>query len=162
MKIGIVMGSKSDWSVVKKALDVLESFEAEYEAHVFSAHRTPQEAMDFAAKARERGFGVIIAFAGMAAHLAGVLAACTTLPVIAVPVKGGAVDGLDALLSCVMMPPGVPVATVGLNSGANAALLALQILAVADEEIYQKLAAYKTAMRETVLDNDRALQDELK
>ena len=123
-KVGIIMGSDSDLPVVKKATDMLKSLDIPFEVHVYSAHRTPVEARDFSVNARANGFGAILAFAGMAAHLAGAIAANTTLPVIGVPCKGGAVDGMDALLSTVQMPTGIPVATVAINGGANAALLA--------------------------------------
>ena len=122
-KVGIVMGSDSDLPIVQKAIDTLKSLEIPYEVHIYSAHRTPVEARDFAVNARSNGFGAIIAAAGMAAHLAGAIAANTTLPVVGIPCKGGAMDGLDALLSTVQMPTGIPVATVALNGGANAALL---------------------------------------
>lgn len=138
-KIAIIMGSDSDLPIAKKAADTLTALGIPYEAHVYSAHRTPEEARSFALNARANGFGAIIAFAGMAAHLAGALAANTTLPVIGVPCKGGAMDGMDALLATVQMPSGIPVATVALNGGANAALLAAQILAVEDAQLAQKL-----------------------
>ena len=150
-KIGIVMGSDSDLPVVKKATDVLKEFGVPFEAHVFSAHRTPEQARDFALHARENGFGAIIAAAGMAAHLAGAIAANTTLPVVGIPCKGGAMDGVDALLSTVQMPSGIPVATVALNGGANAALLAIQILAVEDAALADKLDAKRKADAEAVL-----------
>ena len=134
-KIGIVMGSDSDLPIVRKATSILDSFEAPYEVHVYSAHRTPVEARDFALHARENGFGAIIAVAGMAAHLAGALAANTTLPVIGIPAESGPLSGMDALLSTVQMPTGIPVATVAVNGGGNAALLALQILAVSDADL---------------------------
>lgn len=134
-KVGIVMGSASDLPVIEKAVNTLKEFDVPFEVHVYSAHRTPQIACDFARDARENGIGVIIAAAGMAAHLAGVLAANTTIPVIGIPCKGGALDGLDALLATVQMPSGIPVATVALNGGANAALLAIQILAIADDTL---------------------------
>lgn len=156
-KIGIVMGSDSDLPIVQKAVDVLKEFGVPYEAHIYSAHRTPGEAKAFAASARDKGFGAIIAFAGMAAHLAGALAANTTLPVIGVPCRGGAMDGLDALLSTVEMPSGIPVATVAIGGGANAALLALQILAVSDEETAAKLNAKRAADAAKVLDKDSKL-----
>lgn len=150
-KIGIVMGSDSDLPIVKKATDMLKTLEIPFEVHVYSAHRTPVEARDFALYARERGFGAILAFAGMAAHLAGAIAANTTLPVIGVPCKGGAVDGIDALLSTVQMPTGIPVATVALNGGANAALLAAQIIAVDDADLAARLDAMRKAASEKVL-----------
>ena len=160
-KIAIIMGSDSDLPVAKKAADTLSSLGIPYEAHVYSAHRTPEEARDFALNARENGFGAIIAFAGMAAHLAGALAANTTLPVIGVPCKGGAMDGLDALLATVHMPTGIPVATVALNGGANAALLAAQILAVADGDLAAKLDRKRKADAAAVLEKDQTIADRL-
>ncbi len=156
-KIGIVMGSDSDKPVVEKATAVLKELGVPYEAHIYSAHRTPVQARDFTLSARDNGFGAIICFAGMAAHLAGAVAANTTLPVIGVPCKGGAMDGLDALLSTVMMPSGIPVATVALGGGANAALLAAQILAVEDKELAAKLDAMRAGAAEVVLQKDAAL-----
>ncbi len=156
-KIGIIMGSDSDLPVVKKATDVLKEFGVPFEAHVFSAHRTPEQARDFALHARENGFGAIIAAAGMAAHLAGAVAANTTLPVVGIPCKGGAMDGIDALLSTVQMPSGIPVATVALNGGANAALLCLQILAVEDAALADKLDAKRKADAEAVLAKDEGI-----
>ena len=156
-KIGIVMGSDSDLPVVKKATDVLKEFGVPFEAHVFSAHRTPEQARDFALHARENGFGAIICAAGMAAHLAGAVAANTTLPVVGIPCKGGAMDGIDALLSTVQMPSGIPVATVALNGGANAALLCLQILAVEDAALADKLDAKRKADAEAVLAKDEGI-----
>lgn len=160
-KVGIVMGSESDLPVVKKATEMLSELEIPFEVHVYSAHRTPLEARDFALNAREREFGVIIAAAGMAAHLAGAIAANTTLPVIGIPCKGGALDGVDALLSTVQMPSGIPVAAVALNGGANAALLAAQILAVEDECLAEKLDAKRKADAEKVLLSDRNIADKL-
>ena len=156
-KIGIVMGSDSDLPVVKKATDVLKEFGVPFEAHVFSAHRTPEQARDFALRARENGFGAIIAAAGMAAHLAGAIAANTTLPVVGIPCKGGAMDGVDALLSTVQMPSGIPVATVALNGGANAALLCIQILAVEDAALADKLDAKRKADAAAVLAKDAGI-----
>ena len=138
-KIGIVMGSASDLPVVEKAALMLKKFDVPFEMHVFSAHRTPDEAAEFAMNARENGFGCIIAAAGMAAHLAGAIAARTTLPVIGIPCKSKALDGVDALLSTVMMPPGIPVATVGIDGAANAALLAIEMLAIEDADLAKKL-----------------------
>ncbi len=138
-KVGIVMGSDSDMPVVKKAADMLKALDIPFEAHIFSAHRTPDEAAAFAAGARENGFGVIIAAAGMAAHLAGAIAARTTLPVIGIPCKSANFDGLDALLSTVQMPSGIPVATVAVDGGTNAALLAAQILSVSDADLAERL-----------------------
>lgn len=158
-KIGIIMGSDSDMPVIEKATAVLDAFGAEYETHIFSAHRTPVEARDFALNARDNGFGVIIAAAGMAAHLAGAIAANTTLPVIGIPCKGPVFDGMDALLSTVQMPTGIPVATVAVNGGANAAILALQILGVTDENMAQKLGEKRKSDAEAVLNKDKALQN---
>ncbi|MBR4700503.1 MAG: 5-(carboxyamino)imidazole ribonucleotide mutase [Oscillospiraceae bacterium] len=160
-KIGIVMGSKSDLPVVQKAIDVLKELEIPFEAHIYSAHRTPLEAADFARTARDRDFGAILAFAGMAAHLAGAMAANTTLPVIGVPCKGPVFDGMDALLATVQMPSGIPVATVAVNGGANAALLAAQILAVTDEGLARRLAEKRQTAAAAVLEQDAALQNEI-
>ncbi|MCQ2565669.1 MAG: 5-(carboxyamino)imidazole ribonucleotide mutase [Clostridia bacterium] len=156
-KVGIIMGSDSDLPVAQKAADALKELGVPYEAHIYSAHRTPVEARDFALNARDKGFGAIIAFAGMAAHLAGALAANTTLPVIGVPCKGGAMDGMDALLATVQMPSGIPVATVALNGGKNAALLAAQIIAVEDTNLAVKLDAMRRSDSEKVLEKDKAL-----
>ena len=153
-KVAVIMGSDSDWPVVKGACAQLEEFGIPYEAHILSAHRTPAAAADFAKNARKNGFGVLICAAGMAAHLAGAFAGNSTLPVIGIPMKGGAMDGLDALLATVMMPSGVPVATVALDGGKNAALLAAQILAVADGELAAKLEAMKEENRRAVLEKD--------
>ncbi len=158
-KIGIIMGSDSDLPIVKKAMEQLEYFGVPYETHVYSAHRTPDEAALFASSARENGFGAIIAAAGMAAHLAGALAARTTLPVIGIPVKSGNV-GMDALLSTVQMPSGVPVATVALNGAANAALLAVQILAVSDENLAKALEEKKKKDAAIVLEKNKAIEEE--
>ncbi len=160
-RVAIIMGSKSDLPVVSKAVDVLKSLEIPWEIHVMSAHRTPAAACTFAASAREKDFGVLIAAAGMAAHLAGVLAAHTTLPVIGIPVKSANLDGLDALLATVQMPKGVPVATVAIDGAANAGYLVAQILAVADENLAEKLSALKVKMTEEVMEADRRLQGEL-
>lgn len=154
-KVGIVMGSDSDLPVVKKAVDTLKSFGVDFEIHVYSAHRTPEEARNFALNARNNGFGVMIAAAGMAAHLAGAIAANTTLPVIGIPCKSTNLDGLDALLSTVMMPSGIPVATVAIDGATNAALLAVQILAVEDAELAAKLDAKRKADAEKVLEKDK-------
>lgn len=158
-KVAVIMGSDSDLPVVGKAMETLAAFGVEYEAHVYSAHRTPAEAKAFAENAESNGFGVIIAAAGKAAHLAGALAASTTLPVIGIPVKSSALDGLDALLSTVQMPPGIPVATVGIDGAANAALLALEILAVGDADIAEKLRRKREADRLAVLEKDRKLNE---
>ncbi len=160
-KIGIIMGSDSDLPIVKKATDMLKALDIPFEVHVYSAHRTPVEARDFALNARANGFGAILAFAGMAAHLAGALAANTTLPVIGVPCKGGMADGLDALLSTVQMPTGIPVATVAINGGANAALLAAQILATSDDALAAKLDAKREADAKAVLEKDAAILERL-
>jgi 5-(carboxyamino)imidazole ribonucleotide mutase len=156
-KIAIIMGSDSDMPVAQKAMDMLDSLGVPFEAHIFSAHRTPEEARDFSLKARENGFGALIAFAGMAAHLAGAVAANTTLPVIGVPCAGGTLGGMDALLATVQMPTGIPVATVAIGGGANAALLAAQILAVEDAELAAKLDAKRAADKDKVLAKDAAL-----
>ncbi|MBQ3149629.1 MAG: 5-(carboxyamino)imidazole ribonucleotide mutase [Clostridia bacterium] len=153
-KVAVIMGSDSDLPVVEKAINVLKEFEVPFEVHVFSAHRTPEQAKSFTQSARENGFGVMIAAAGMAAHLAGAIAANTTLPVIGIPVKSAALDGMDALLSTVMMPPGIPVATVAINGAANAAYLALQIIALGDEELSEKLVAAREAAAQKVLQKD--------
>ena len=159
-KVAVIMGSASDLPVVRKAAAVLRELEVPAEVHVYSAHRTPEEARDFARSAREKGFGVIIATAGMAAHLAGALAANTTLPVIGIPMKGGALDGLDALLSTVQMPSGIPVATVALNGAKNAAILAAQILAVEDAALASRLDAERRKMAEQIAAKDARLQGE--
>ena len=160
-KIGIVMGSDSDLPILRKTMDTLKSLDIPFECHVYSAHRTPEEAREFALTAREKGFGALIAAAGMAAHLAGAIAANTTLPVIGIPCKGGMMDGLDALLATVQMPSGIPVATVAINGGVNAALLAAQILAVSDAELAAKLDAKRASDAAKVLEKDAALQAEL-
>lgn len=156
-KIGIIMGSDSDLPVVRKAVDTLISLEIPYEVHIYSAHRTPAEARDFAADARKNGFGVLIAAAGMAAHLAGALAANTTLPVIGIPLKSSVLDGMDALLSTVQMPRGIPVATVAVDGAVNAALLAAEILAVSDDALAAKLDARRAAEADAVREKDRNL-----
>ena len=156
-KVGIVMGSDSDLPIVQRAVDVLKGLEIPYEVHIYSAHRTPVEARDFAINARANGFGAIIAAAGMAAHLAGAIAANTTLPVIGIPCKGPVLDGLDALLSTVQMPTGIPVATVAINGAANAALLCAQIIAVEDAELAAKLDAKRATDAKKVLEKDASL-----
>ena len=156
-KVGIVMGSDSDLPIVQKAVDMLKSLEIPYEVHIYSAHRTPVEARDFALNARANGFGALICAAGMAAHLAGAIAANTTLPVIGIPCKGGMMDGLDALLATVQMPTGIPVATVAINGAANAALLCAQIIAVEDKELAVKLDAKRKADAAKVLEKDRSI-----
>lgn len=160
-KVAIIMGSDSDWPVVKGAVDQLKGWDIPFEAHIMSAHRTPEAAIAFARGAREAGFGVIIAAAGMAAHLAGVLAGNTTLPVIGIPLKGGAGDGLDALLATVQMPSGVPVATVALNGAKNAAVLAAQILSLSESALADKLQAAKEDMKTQIAQKDAKLQAEL-
>ena len=160
-KVGIIMGSDSDLPILRKTMDTLSALDIPFECHIYSAHRTPEEARDFAVNARSSGFGVLIAAAGMAAHLAGAIAANTTLPVIGIPCKGPCFDGMDALLSTVMMPSGIPVATVAVNGGVNAALLAAEILAVADEALAAKLDAKRKADAAAVLKKDGALQAEL-
>ena len=160
-KVGIIMGSDSDFPILRKAMDTLESLGIPYECHIYSAHRTPEEARQFALNARANGFGAIIAAAGMAAHLAGAIAANTTLPVIGIPCKSTCLDGIDALLSTVMMPSGIPVATVAINGGVNAALLCAQILAVSDAELAARLDTKRAADSAKVLEKDAALQTEL-
>ncbi len=158
-KIGIIMGSDSDLPIVQKAIDTLTEFGVPFEVHVYSAHRTPVDAKDFAANARENGFGAIIAAAGMAAHLAGAMAANTTLPVIGIPVSSKYFGGMDALLSTVQMPSGMPVATVAVDGAANAALLAIQILGVTDAALAEKLDAKRKAGADTVLAKNRAIEE---
>ncbi len=160
-KVAVIMGSDSDWLTVKGACAQLKALGIPYEAHILSAHRTPAAAADFAKSARANGFGVIVCAAGMAAHLAGAFAANTTLPVIGIPMKGGAADGLDALLSTVQMPSGIPVATVALNGAKNAAWLAAEILALADEGLTEKLAAARTEMENQIAEKEDKLQAEL-
>ena len=156
-KVAIIMGSDSDLPVVEKALEPLKEYGVPYEMHVFSAHRTPEQARAFALSARDNGFGVILCAAGKAAHLAGAFAANTTLPVSGIPIKSSTLDGLDALLSTVQMPSGVPVATVAIDGAHNAALLAVQILSVSDETLARKLDAAKAAAAEKVLAKDKAV-----
>lgn len=158
-KIAILMGSDSDFPVVEKALTTLDKFGVPFEVRVYSAHRTPEEARAFAVNARENGFGAIIAAAGKAAHLAGAMAANTTLPVIGIPIKSSTLDGLDALLSTVQMPGGMPVATVAIDGAENAALLAIQILAVTDEELAEKLRFARLENAKNVLEKDRMLAE---
>lgn len=158
-KVGIVMGSDSDLPVVEKAIDKLEEFEVPYEVHIYSAHRTPEKARVFAETARQNGFGVIIAAAGKAAHLAGALAANTTVPVIGIPIKASVLDGIDALLSTVQMPAGIPVATVAIDGAANAALLAIQILSVSEDTLGQKLDAAREQESQKVLQKDAVLAE---
>ena len=160
-KVGIVMGSDSDLPIIRKATDMLKSLEIPFEVHVYSAHRTPVEASEFAKNAEANGIGVIIAAAGMAAHLAGAIAANTVLPIIGIPCKSTNLDGLDALLSTVQMPTGIPVATVAIDGGANAALLAAQILALSDTELMKKLKDKRAADAKKVLEKDRAVMEAL-
>jgi len=162
LKVAVILGSDSDLPTLRPAFDQLTSLDIEFEAHICSAHRTPDEAAAFASSARAAGFGVIIAAAGMAAHLAGALAARTTLPVIGIPLKSSNLDGMDALLSTVQMPSGIPVATVAINGANNAAILAAQILAVGEPELAAKLDAARQAMHDGVVAKDSALQAELK
>lgn len=159
-KVAIIMGSDSDLPVVEKAIDKLKEFHVPYEVHIYSAHRTPEDSRLFAVRAHENGFGAIIAAAGKAAHLAGALAANTTLPVIGIPIKSSTLDGLDALLSTVQMPSGVPVATVAIDGAANAALLAMQILAVHDSALADRLEEARKNERKKILEKDKALAEE--
>lgn len=158
-KVAIVMGSDSDLPVVEKAIDTLREYEVPFEVHVLSAHRTPEQAKNFAALAAENGFGVMIAAAGKAAHLAGAIAANTVLPVIGIPIKASVLDGMDALLSTVQMPAGIPVATVAIDGAANAALLAIQILAVDDLDLRTKLLAARAKAARAVLEKDREISE---
>ena len=161
-KIAVIMGSDSDLPVVKKAIGVLEEFNAPYEVHIFSAHRTPNEAAEFSRNARENGFGAIIAAAGMAAHLAGAIAANTTLPVVGIPIASGGLGGIDALFSTVQMPTGIPVATVAVNGAANAAFLCLQMLAISDDELAKKILEKRKSDSKAVLEMDKAVLEKLK
>ncbi|MBO5416360.1 MAG: 5-(carboxyamino)imidazole ribonucleotide mutase [Clostridia bacterium] len=158
-KVGILMGSDSDLPIVEKAINTLAEYGVPYEVHVFSAHRTPVEAKEFSENARKNGFGAIIAAAGMAAHLAGAVAANTTLPVIGIPIKCKNLDGMDALLSTVQMPTGIPVATVAIDGAANAALIAVEILAVTDGALAEKLDAARRAGAQKVLEKNRAIEE---
>ena len=160
-KVGIIMGSDSDLPILQKTVDMLRSLEIPFEVHVYSAHRTPVEARDFALAARSNGFGALICAAGMAAHLAGAIAANTTLPVIGIPCKGGMMDGLDALLATVQMPTGIPVATVAVNGGANAALLAAQILAVEDAALAARLDEKRKSDARKVLEKDAGILERM-
>ena len=160
-KVAVIMGSDSDWPVVKGACDQLKAFGIPYEAHILSAHRTPVQAAEFARSARANGFGVLICAAGMAAHLAGAFAGNSTLPVIGIPMKGGAMDGLDALLATVQMPSGIPVATVALNGAKNAAVLAAQMLAISDDGLAAKLDAARETMAQQIREKEEKLQAEL-
>ena len=158
-KVAVIMGSDSDLPIVEKAISTLRDFEVPYEVHVYSAHRTPGEAKNFTETAREHGFGVIIAAAGMAAHLAGAIAANTTLPVIGIPIKSNTLNGVDALFSTVQMPSGIPVATVAIDGAVNAALLSIQILAVTDENLAEKLAEKRAADKQKVLSKNTAVEE---
>ena len=159
-KVAIIMGSDSDLPVVKKAIDTLESFNVPFETHIFSAHRTPDEAAKFSRSARNSGFGAIIAAAGMAAHLAGAVAANTTLPIIGIPIKSNNLGGIDALLSTVQMPSGIPVATVAIDGAVNAALLCIEILSVSDDTLAEKLDAKRKADAKKVLEKNAAIEKE--
>ena len=158
-KVAVIMGSDSDLPIVEKAIDTLKDYGVPYEGHVYSAHRTPEEARAFALSARANGFGAIIAAAGMAAHLAGAIAANTTLPVIGIPVKSTVLDGVDALLSTVQMPSGIPVATVAIGGAVNAALLCIEILAVTDETLESKLAQARRAGHDKVIEKNKAIEE---
>lgn len=158
-KVGILMGSDSDLPIVEKGIEVLKAYGVPLEVHVYSAHRTPVQAEEFAKNARNNGFGVIICAAGMAAHLAGVIAAGTTLPVIGIPCSSKVLDGMDSLLSTVMMPPGIPVATVGINGAKNAALLAIQILSIEDETLAVKLAEEREDNKKVILEKSKLIEE---
>ena len=160
-KVGIILGSDSDLPIIKKATDMLKSLDIPFEVHIYSAHRTPVEAAEFAKAAKKNGFGALICAAGMAAHLAGAIAANTVLPVIGIPCKSSNLDGLDALLSTVMMPTGIPVATVAIDGGGNAALLAAQILANEDDALYDRLVAKRASDAEKVLAKDAKVMEQL-
>ena len=157
-KVAVIMGSDSDLHVIEKGISVLKDYGVPVEVHVYSAHRTPEEAAEFSKSARKNGFGVIIAAAGMAAHLAGAIAANTTLPVIGIPCSSKVLEGMDALLSTVMMPPGIPVATVGVNTAKNAALLAIEILAVEDESLAEKLQAERDENHKKIIEKNAAIE----
>ena len=160
-KVGIIMGSDSDLPIIEKAIDILKDFYIPFEVHIYSAHRTPEKAIEFSKNAEKNGFGVIIAAAGMAAHLAGVIAANTIIPVIGIPCKSQNLEGIDALLSTVQMPSGIPVATVAINGGVNAALLSIEILAVNDKELSKKLKEKRIKDSEAVLQKDIAINENL-
>lgn len=161
-KVGIIMGSDSDLPIIEKAIDILKDFSIPFEVHIYSAHRTPEKAIEFSKNAEKNGFGVIIAAAGMAAHLAGVIAANTILPIIGIPCKSQNLEGIDALLSTVQMPSGIPVATVAINGGVNAALLSIEILAVNDKELSKKLKEKRIKDSEAVLKKDIAINEKFK
>ncbi len=158
-KVGIIMGSDSDLPVLEKAIETLKEFSVPFEVHVYSAHRTPEKAVEFSKNAEDKNFGVIIAAAGMAAHLAGIIAANTTIPVIGIPCKSQNLEGLDALLSTVQMPSGIPVATVAINGGVNAALLSIEILAINDKELSKKLKEKRNSDKEAVLKKDALISE---
>lgn len=158
-KVGIIMGSDSDLPVLEKAIETLKEFSVPFEVHVYSAHRTPEKAIEFSKNAEDKNFGVIIAAAGMAAHLAGIIAANTTIPVIGIPCKSQNLEGLDALLSTVQMPSGIPVATVAINGGVNAALLSIEILAINDKELSKKLKEKRNSDKEAVLKKDALISE---
>ncbi len=161
-KVGIIIGSDSDLPIIEKAIDILKDFSIPFEVHIYSAHRTPEKAIEFSKNAEKNGFGVIIAAAGMAAHLAGVIAANTILPVIGIPCKSQNLEGIDALLSTVQMPSGIPVATVAINGGVNAALLSIEILAVNDKELSKKLKEKRIKDSEAVLKKDITINEKFK
>lgn len=161
-KVGIIMGSDSDLPIIEKAIDILKDFSIPFEVHIYSAHRTPEKAIEFSKNAEKNGFGVIIAAAGMAAHLAGVIAANTILPVIGIPCKSQNLEGIDALLSTVQMPSGIPVATVAINGGVNAALLSIEILAINDKELSKKLKEKRIKDSEAILKKDIAINEKFK
>ncbi|CCY78216.1 5-(carboxyamino)imidazole ribonucleotide mutase [Brachyspira aalborgi] len=161
-KVGIIMGSDSDLPIIEKAIDILKDFSIPFEVHIYSAHRTPEKAIEFSKNAEKNGFGVIIAAAGMAAHLAGVIAANTIIPVIGIPCKSQNLEGIDALLSTVQMPSGIPVATVAINGGVNAALLSIEILAVNDKELSKKLKEKRIKDSEAILKKDIAINEKFK
>ena len=161
-KVAIIMGSDSDLPIIEKAIDILKDFSIPFEVHIYSAHRTPEKAIEFSKNAEKNGFGVIIAAAGMAAHLAGVIAANTILPVIGIPCKSQNLEGIDALLSTVQMPSGIPVATVAINGGVNAALLSIEILAINDKELSKKLKEKRNSDKEAVLKKDIAINEKFK
>ena len=158
-KVGIIMGSDSDLPILEKAIETLKEFSVPFEVHVYSAHRTPEKAVEFSKNAEDKNFGVIIAAAGMAAHLAGIIAANTTIPVIGIPCKSQNLEGLDALLSTVQMPSGIPVATVAINGGVNAALLSIEILAINDKELSKKLKEKRNSDKEAVLKKDALISE---
>ncbi|PWM47242.1 MAG: 5-(carboxyamino)imidazole ribonucleotide mutase [Clostridiales bacterium] len=161
MKVAVIMGSDSDFPIVKGAVEILKNFGVEFDVHIMSAHRSPQKAEEFSKNANKNGYGVLICAAGKAAHLAGVIAANTALPVIGIPIKSSTMDGLDSLLSTVQMPKGIPVATVAIDGAANAALLAIQMLALSDNSLYEKFVAYKAKMAEEIEEKDIKIKAEV-